>query len=105
VRGQGHLVDGQEIPSEISATTLVSNEHCTGYIFVPNDYTSSETSGLFPPIPVTSHSCHSMSQCAFSLLIISLGIIFGFVIVFTSYLSVSTFPKDLFGYLHRWCNK
>jgi len=36
-----------------------------------------------------------MSQWAFSLLIISLGILFGFVIVFTSYMSVSTFPKDL----------
>ena len=27
VRGQGYLVDGQEIPSEISASTLVSDEH------------------------------------------------------------------------------
>jgi hypothetical protein len=63
--------------------------------FVPNDYTSSQISGLFPPIPVTSHSCCSTSQWAFSLLIISLGILFGFVIIFTSYLGVSTFPKDL----------
>ena len=64
-------------------------------IFVPNDYTLSQISGLFPPMPVTSHSCHSMSQWAFSLLIISLGNLIGFVIVFTSYMSVSTFAKDL----------
>jgi len=74
---------------------LVSDMHCEGPVFVLKDYTSSEMSGVFPPIPVTSQSCCSMSQWPFSQLIISLGILFGFVIVFTSYLSFTTFPKDL----------
>jgi hypothetical protein len=96
MQGQGYLVHGPEIPSEMSAATLVSNAHCLGCIFIVKGYTSSEMSGLFPPVPVTSHSCHNTSQWAFSLLVISLGFLFGFVIAFTSYVSFTTFPKDLF---------